>query len=39
MPVMRKAKAEKLPLTCDVAIHHLHLSEMDLGYFDSQCRL
>src|SRR3954471_2331767 len=37
--LIRKAKAEKLPLTCDVAIHHLHLSEMDLGYFDSQCRL
>jgi dihydroorotase len=37
--LVRKAKAEKLPLTCDVAIHHLHLSEMDLGYFDSQCRL
>jgi dihydroorotase len=37
--LVRKAKAEKLPLTCDVAIHHLHLSEMDLGYFDSHCRL
>ena len=37
--LVRRAKAEKLPLTCDVAIHHLHLSEMDLGYFDSQCRL
>jgi dihydroorotase len=37
--LMRRAKAEKLPLTCDVAIHHLHLSDMDLGYFDSHCRL
>ena len=37
--LMRRAKAEKLPLTCDVAIHHLHLSDMDLGFFDSQCRL
>jgi len=37
--LVRRAKAEKLPLTCDVAIHHLHLSEMDLGYFDSHCRL
>jgi len=37
--LMRNAKAEKLPLTCDVAIHHLHLSDMDLGYFDSHCRL
>jgi dihydroorotase len=37
--LVRKAKAEKLPLTCDAAIHHLHLSDMDLGYFDSHCRL
>ena len=37
--LMRRAKAEKLPLTCDVAIHHLHLSDMDLGYFDPHCRL
>jgi len=37
--LVRKAKAEKLPLTCDVGIHHLHLSDMDLGYFDSHCRL
>jgi dihydroorotase len=26
-------------VTCDVAIHHLHLCEMDLGYFDARCRL
>ena len=37
--LMRRAKAEKLPITCDVGIHHLHLSDMDLGYFDPQCRL
>jgi dihydroorotase len=37
--LIRRAKAEKLPLTCDVGIHHLHLCDMDLGYFDSQCRL
>jgi dihydroorotase len=37
--MVRKAKADKLPLTCDVGIHHLHLSDMDLGYFDSHCRL
>src|SRR5438067_6173355 len=35
----RIAKRERLPVTCDVAIHHLHLSDMDLGYFDSNCRL
>lgn len=33
------ARAEGLPITCDVSIHHLHLSEIDLGFFDSNCRL
>jgi dihydroorotase len=37
--LMRRAKAEGLPVTCDVAIHHVHLCDMDLGYFDPQCRL
>jgi dihydroorotase len=37
--LMRRAKQEGLPVTCDVAIHHVHLCDMDLGYFDSQCRL
>ena len=37
--LMRRAKAEKLPVSCDVDIHHVHLCDMDLGYFDSQCRL
>jgi len=37
--MVRKAKLEGLPISCDVAIHHLHLSELDLGYFDSHCRL
>jgi dihydroorotase len=37
--MLRRARHEGLPLTCDVGIHHLHLSDMDLGYFDSACRL
>jgi dihydroorotase len=37
--MLRRAKHDGLPLTCDVAIHHLHLSDMDLGYFDAHCRL
>jgi dihydroorotase len=36
---MRAAKREGLPVTCDVGIHHLHLCDMDLGYFDANCRL
>jgi dihydroorotase len=37
--MLRRAKHDGLPLTCDVGIHHLHLSEMDLGYFDAHCRI
>ncbi len=37
--MIRDAKSEKLPVTCDVGIHHVHLSEMDLGYFDAHCHL
>jgi dihydroorotase len=37
--MIRAAKKEGLPVSCDVGIHHVHLSEMDLGYFDSHCRL
>ena len=37
--LMRRAKEEKLPVTCDVGIHHIHLCDRDLGYFDAHCRL
>jgi dihydroorotase len=37
--LMRRAKAEKLPVTCDVGVHHLHLCDRDLGFFDPRCRL
>ena len=37
--MMRVAKKEKLPVTCDVGIHHVHLSDVDLGYFDPHCRI
>jgi len=37
--LIRRAKAEGLPISCDVAIHHLHLSEQDIAYFDSHCRM
>ncbi|MBN4664244.1 dihydroorotase [Pandoraea nosoerga] len=37
--LVRAAKAEGLPVTCDVAAHHLHLTDMDIGYFDAQHRL
>jgi len=37
--LLRAAKREGLPVTCDVGIHHLHLCDRDLGYFDPNCRL
>jgi dihydroorotase len=37
--LMRRAKQEGLPVTCDAGVHHVHLCDMDLGYFDSHCRL
>jgi dihydroorotase len=37
--LVRKAKAERLPVTCDASIHQLHLIDVDIGYFDSAMRL
>ena len=37
--MVRRAKAERLPITCDVSIHQLHLIDVDLGYFDAAMRL
>ena len=36
--LVREARHSGLNVTCDVAIHHLHLSEKDIGYFDSRAR-
>ncbi len=37
--LVRAAKDEGLPLTCDVSINSLHLTDNDIGYFDSRMRL
>jgi dihydroorotase len=37
--MVRDAKARGLPVSCDIGIHHAHLSEMDIGYFDPNCHL
>ncbi|HSO06325.1 MAG TPA: dihydroorotase [Pelomicrobium sp.] len=39
LALIAAAKADGLPVTCDVSINHLHLSVTDIGYFDSNCRL
>jgi dihydroorotase len=36
--VRAKRSSSRMPVSCDVSIHHLHLSEMDIGYFDSNAR-
>lgn len=37
--LVRQAKAQGLPVTCDVSINSLHLIDVDIGYFDSRMRL
>jgi dihydroorotase len=37
--MVRQAKALGIAVTCDVGIHHAHLSEMDVAYFDPNCYL
>jgi dihydroorotase len=37
--LVRQAKLEGLPVSCDVSINSLHLTDLDIGYFDSRMRL
>ncbi|MEN9865688.1 MAG: dihydroorotase, multifunctional complex type domain protein [Pseudomonadota bacterium] len=37
--MVRQAKREGLPLTCDVGVHHIHLTDNDIGFFDPNARL
>jgi dihydroorotase len=37
--LVRQAKAEGLAVSCDVSINSLHLTDVDIGYFDSRARL
>jgi len=36
---VRRAKAEGLPVTCDVSVNQLHLTDLDIGYFNTAMRL
>lgn len=36
--LVREARRSGLKVTCDIAVHHLHLSEVDIGYFDTHAR-
>ena len=37
--MVRVAKRQGLAVTCDVSMNHVHLSEMDIGFFDANCHL
>ncbi|WP_292931098.1 dihydroorotase [Noviherbaspirillum sp.] len=37
--LVRAAKKEGLPVTCDVGAHHVHLTDVDIGFFDSNARV
>ena len=36
--LVREARASGQDVTCDIGCHHLHLSESDIGFFDSHAR-
>jgi len=37
--MVREAKRLGMAVTSDVSAHHVHLSDLDLGYFDPNCNL
>ena len=37
--MVRAAKKEGRPITCDVTANHVHLTDIDIGYYDSLFRL
>ncbi|WP_137174861.1 dihydroorotase [Massilia sp. HP4] len=39
LELIRAAKKEGLDVSCDVGVHHLHMTDADIGFFDSNARL
>jgi dihydroorotase len=39
LELVRAAKREGLPISCDVGAHHVHLIDMDIGFFDANARV
>jgi dihydroorotase len=37
--LVRRARADGLPVSADVAIHNLHFTDSDIGYYDANFRL
>ena len=38
LELIRQAKKEGLHLSCDVGAHHVHMTDADIGFFDSNAR-
>jgi dihydroorotase len=39
LELVRAAKKEGLPVTCDVGVHHIHMTDADIGFFDPNARV
>jgi dihydroorotase len=39
LALIKSAKQEGLPITCDVGAHHIHMTDVDIGFFDSNARM
>ena len=39
LDLIEQARKDGVDVTCDVAAHHLHLCDMDIGYFNPHCHV
>ena len=39
LQMIAQAKQQGLPVSVDTSIHHLHLTDMDIGFFDTNCHV
>ena len=39
LALIDQARADGMDVSCDVSINHVHLSDMDIGYFNPNCHL
>jgi dihydroorotase len=39
LELIRAAKKEGLPVSCDVGAHYIHMTDVDIGFFDSNARV
>ena len=39
LALIEQARADGMDVSCDVSINHLHLADLDIGYFNSNCHL